>query len=63
MPVIVNGDYVETSNGKVVNTISDDSDEDGDEEEEEVESISASLVLEVINRKPDGTTDVKVRLI
>lgn len=51
---------METSNGKVVNTISDDSDEDGDEEEEEVESISASLVLEVINRKPDGTTDVKV---
>eukprot|EP00095_Tigriopus_kingsejongensis_P000008 maker-scaffold342_size201858-snap-gene-0.22 protein:Tk00008 transcript:maker-scaffold342_size201858-snap-gene-0.22-mRNA-1 annotation:"cation:proton antiporter" len=53
MPVIVNGDYVDTTNGRVI--LSDES-----EAEDECEELTASLVLEVINRKADGSTDVKV---
>lgn len=40
-----------------------DFEEDSDDEEEEIEALQASLRLDVVNRQPDGSASVRVKII
>ena len=55
MPVIVNNEELD-----VVSQASNIELEEDTDEEEEVESLSASLVLQVVKEEADGTQSIKV---
>ena len=57
MPVIVNNEELD-----VVSQASNIELEEDTDEEEEVESLSASLVLQVVKEEADGTQSIKVEI-